>query len=106
MSKFQPIEAEYKGYHFRSLLEVRWAVFFDHLQIKWEYERQGFETSSGNYQPDFWLHSIWPSHRPGSVYWVEIKPFEPDANEVAKLRELSIETQHNAFTFLGNSKKW
>ena len=33
----KPIETEYKGYRFRSRLEARWAVFFDALNIKWEY---------------------------------------------------------------------
>jgi hypothetical protein len=29
------IPTRYKGYHFRSRLEARWAVFFDALGIKW-----------------------------------------------------------------------
>lgn len=37
------IQTRYKGYNFRSRLEARWAVFFDALGIKWEYEPEGFE---------------------------------------------------------------
>ena len=41
------IETEYSGHKFRSRLEARWAVFFDSLGIKWEYEPEGFETDAG-----------------------------------------------------------
>lgn len=48
------IETRYKGYHFRSRLEARWAVFFDSLGLKWAYEPEGFELgNAGNYLPDF-----------------------------------------------------
>lgn len=52
------IETRYKGYRFRSRLEARWAVFFDALGLEWEYEREGFQTPSGWYLPDFYLPSI------------------------------------------------
>jgi hypothetical protein len=63
--RVQPIETEYAGCRFRSRLEARWAVFFDHLEIPWEYEPQGFETSAGRYLPDFWL--------PEMRIWAEVK---------------------------------
>jgi hypothetical protein len=59
------IETRYAGCRFRSRLEARWAVFFDHLDIRWEYEPQGFELPRGQYLPDFYL--------PGIGKWVEIK---------------------------------
>lgn len=55
------IETVYKGYKFRSRLEARWAVFFDSLGIKYEYEAQGYECEIGSnehlfrYLPDFYL---------------------------------------------------
>ncbi len=50
------IETEYKGYRFRSRLEARWAVFFDALGIKYEYEPEGIVLSNGTgYLPDFYL---------------------------------------------------
>ena len=56
MTNIKPIETKYKGYRFRSRLEARWAVFFDHCGIKYEYEHEGFELSSGEkYLPDFYL---------------------------------------------------
>jgi hypothetical protein len=61
----KPIETSYAGCRFRSRLEARWAVAFDHLRIRWEYEPQGFECEgrltdwAGStrfpYLPDFWL---------------------------------------------------
>lgn len=47
------IETRYAGHRFRSRLEARWAVAFDHLGITWEYEPEGFQTSAGMYLPDF-----------------------------------------------------
>lgn len=49
-----PIETVYNGYRFRSRLEARWAVFFDSLGVKYEYEPEGFNIPGvGNYLPDF-----------------------------------------------------
>jgi hypothetical protein len=50
----KPIETVYDGYRFRSRLEARWAVFFDSLGVKYEYEPEGFELPGlGGYLPDF-----------------------------------------------------
>ena len=40
------IQTRYKGFHFRSRLEARWAVFFDTLGIEWVYEEEGFEKEN------------------------------------------------------------
>lgn len=40
------IQTRYKGCHFRSRLEARWAVFFDTLGIEWAYEEEGFEKEN------------------------------------------------------------
>lgn len=63
------IETRYKGYRFRSRLEARWAVFFDALGFKWEYEPEGFHTPEGPYLPDFRVTT--PQGKP---IWYEIKP--------------------------------
>lgn len=66
----QAIQTKYKGYNFRSRLEARWAVFFDALGLKWEYEPEGFELPGGiRYLPDFRITS--PT---GLVQWYEVKP--------------------------------
>lgn len=67
MTEIKPIETIYKGYRFRSRLEARWAVFFDALDILYEYEKEGYELGeAGWYLPDFWL--------PQFKTWIEIKP--------------------------------
>jgi hypothetical protein len=48
------IQTKYNGYHFRSRLEARWAVFFDTLGIKYLYENEGYDLGElGWYLPDF-----------------------------------------------------
>ena len=71
------IQTQYKGYHFRSRLEARYAVFFDALGLEWEYEMEGFELSTGErYLPDFYL--------PEANLWLEIKGPKPTENELQK----------------------
>lgn len=53
-TEIKAIETPYNGYRFRSRLEARWAVFFDALGVKYEYEPEGFLLPSGKrYLPDF-----------------------------------------------------
>lgn len=67
MPGVRPIETKYAGCRFRSRLEARWAVFFDHAGIKWEYEPEGYTTSDGTcYIPDFYL--------PFQRIFIEVKP--------------------------------
>src|SRR4051812_41765651 len=59
------IETRWKGWRFRSRCEARWAVFFEHLPIAWEYEPEGFHVATGDdYLPDFLV-----AHR----FYVEVK---------------------------------
>ena len=56
MGEIKAIQTYYKGYKFRSRLEARWAVFFDELGIRYEYEPEGIKLSDGTvYLPDFYL---------------------------------------------------
>lgn len=60
--KIRAIETQYAGCRFRSRLEARWAVFFDHLGIEWAYEPEGIEVADGTrYLPDFWIPD-WQLH--------------------------------------------
>lgn len=59
MGQAMAIPTEYNGYLFRSRLEARWAVFFDALGIRYEYEPEGFDLGDGVwYLPDFYLPNI------------------------------------------------
>jgi hypothetical protein len=53
------IDTFYNGNYFRSRLEARWAVFFDEIGVKYQYEPEGFKNSNGEcYLPDFFLSNV------------------------------------------------
>jgi hypothetical protein len=63
------IETVYRGCRFRSRLEARWAVFFQTLGVRWEYEPEGFKLSTGEwYLPDFRVQLA------DVLLWCEVKP--------------------------------
>ncbi len=69
-STLKAIDTYWDGLMFRSRLEARWAVFYDHLGIKYEYEKEGYDLGGGIwYLPDFWL--------PIQNCFVEVKPVWP-----------------------------
>ena len=84
MNTTKAIQTHYKGYYFRSRLEARWAVFFEHLGIEYQYEPEGFEKEMYydddskilRYLPDFYL--------PKLNTWVEVKGLMTD-KEAQKL---------------------
>lgn len=80
----QPIQTRYKGHHFRSRLEARWAVFMDHLNIPWDYEPQGYVVDGTPYLPDF---LVWPNT--DNAFWLEIKGTFPTKDELVKARSLA-----------------
>lgn len=96
------IETHYKGYRFRSRLEARWAVFFDALGVKWEYEKEGYDLGeAGWYLPDFWL--------PDFGIWIEIKgEISGTDDEFHKIDALYKATGHHAFIACGSidDHKW
>ena len=88
------IDTHYKGYKFRSRLEARWAVFFDTLGLKWEYEKEGFEFNDGTrYLPDFWLSEV--------KMWAEVKPEEFNTTELVKVHSLAKETGFPVLKLIG-----
>jgi len=79
----KPIETCYRGYRFRSRLEARWAVFFDALDIEWDYEVEGFVLSDGTlYLPDFWL--------PTWQLYLEVKAVEPTEEQLWKAKKMAL----------------
>lgn len=77
---FKPIETRYKDHLFRSRLECRWAIFFDHMGFVWNYEAEGYEMDGLKYLPDFWL--------PGVRMFAEVKPLI-EKIEYRKVKALS-----------------
>ena len=91
------IETEYRGYKFRSRLEARWAVFFDALGIKWEYEPEGFEFKDGTkYLPDFYL----PGYDSKKGVYCEVKPSKD--SDFSKARMLAKESMIPVLLCEGN----
>lgn len=82
MGEIKAIQTYYNGYKFRSRLEARWAVFFDTVGIKYQYEPEGFQLPSGWYLPDFFL--------PELNIWVEVKGVmnEEDATKIEEFRQM------------------
>ena len=80
------IETVYAGRRFRSRLEARWAVFFDALDIRWQYEAEGYVIDGEPYLPDFYL--------PDLGYTIEIKPVTYDWYAPSK--------EHGAFAAIDN----
>lgn len=88
----KPIQTRYKGHHFRSRLEARWAVALDELGVRWMYEHEGFDLGQfGYYLPDFWL--------PDLNTFLEVKPTDPTPEESWKLTGLAKE--RNSFAAWG-----
>lgn len=57
MDNIKALPSIYGGVRFRSRLEARWAIFFDKLGVKWEYEPEGFDMDGVPYLPDFRLYA-------------------------------------------------
>lgn len=89
MRRLKAVETKYDGYHFRSRIEARWAVFFRTAQVAYEYEKEGYDLEGlGWYLPDFWL--------PGDRAWVEVKGPPPTVEEIKKLTVLARFTECRA----------
>jgi len=77
------IETEWKGYRFRSRLEARYAVLFEHLGLNWDYEPQGYELQDGRrYLPDFLLRDL--------GLFIEVKGTNPSEQTRNLLRDFGL----------------
>ena len=93
----KPIETFYNGILYRSKLEACWAAFFDHLDVRHDYELDAYALDAGNYTPDFWLPDV-DDH--GGM-WIEIKGRDPKKAELLKCRELHEKTGYKVALFIG-----
>ena len=93
----QAIPTKYDGIEYRSRTEARWAVFFRYLNIDFEYEKEGYQTSKGWYVPDFWL--------PEENCWIEIKgAVDGHREHMSKLMEVCMATNTYGFVFVGSPR--
>lgn len=66
-TQIKALETLYSGTRFRSRTEARWAVFFDAMGLRWQYEPEGYDLGDGLwYLPDFFL--------PDLDLFIEVKP--------------------------------
>lgn len=72
--EFKAIETTYNGYIYRSRLEAKWAVMLDVLNVRFEYEAEGYETPYGRYLPDFWLPDVYCRTKADKGVLLEVKP--------------------------------
>jgi hypothetical protein len=91
--EFAALETEYRGVRYRSRLEARWAVLFDVLGFRYEYEPQGYQTRHGNYLPDFWM----PQFRA----FAEVKPVPFTLEQRAKCAEVAHGTRQSFLLLVG-----
>jgi len=91
----QPIQTLYNGYHFRSRLEARWAVFLDCLDLGWRYELEGYVVGGEPYLPDFYLPTL--------DVFLEIKPTAPrfDSREDRVARALAVASDKPVYLLYG-----
>lgn len=87
------IDTKYAGYLFRSRTEARWAVFFNALGIKFEYEVQGFDLNGIWYLPDFFISD----HND----WIEVKGQEPTDEEKEKCNALARASDKSVLIVVG-----
>jgi hypothetical protein len=92
------INTLYAGNYFRSRTEARWAVFFDALGVRWEYEKEGYDLGNGVYYlPDFWF--------PDYKMYGEVKGSDKWSNEDdVKLCKLAQQSLLPVFIFVGTPK--
>lgn len=69
MYTIKPIQTRYAGCHFRSRTEAKWAVFYDAMGWKWQYEPEGYGDGKTAYLPDFFVTT--PD---GSEFIADVKP--------------------------------
>lgn len=77
MTEIRAMETHYKGFRFRSRLEARWAMFYDRINLSWEFEPQPLLINGEAYLPDFLVKDEWGTfyHEVKSAHEAErIKP--------------------------------
>lgn len=88
------IPTYYKGIKFRSRIEARWAVFFDALKVRFEYEKEGYSLEGKPYLPDFYLQDL--------KCFIEIKGEKPTRQEQELAYLLSKESGVPVHIFSGS----
>jgi len=93
-----PIQTRYKGFHFRSRLEARFAVLLDEMDIDWKYEDEGYKLGkTEKYLPDFIIKI-----GNGDDFYIEVKPEYPTIEEINKMSNLCRGKQMPGYIVFGS----
>lgn len=99
MYEIKAIQMRYKGHHFRSRTEARWAVFFDAIDFRWEYEPEGYADGKTAYLPDFLV-----TMPDGAQFFADVKPDDyhiSDDDKEQFYRKLSTEKDRRVVLLTG-----
>lgn len=104
----KPIATTYGGTTFRSILEARYAVFFDEIGLYWMYEPFVFNFNNISYTPDFVVWGIesnvgsGPRISKSEFSIIEIKPCPPNNEYLAYLRKVRDPDKSEILVMVGN----
>lgn len=98
MNEIKPLETLYAGRLFRSRTEARWAVFFDKMGFRWEYEKEGYDLYGIKYLPDFWLTDF--------NMFFEVKGKKPTEIELEKCQRLANKTKFKTLIGIGQPSEY
>lgn len=82
------IPTYYRGTHYRSRIEARWAVFFDVLGMRHEHEPEKFDLPNRRYLPDFQVFTGACGTLESNIF-LEVKGPPPTEDEFLKLSDFS-----------------
>ena len=92
--RIRAIPIEYNGIRYRSLLEAKWALFFDILGVEFLYECDKYKLGDISYIPDFYI--------PHLGIFIEIKGTTPKRIECEKAYRLAHLEKKDVFIIHSN----
>ena len=104
MTQIQALQTWHNGHHFRSRVEARWAVFFEHMGVSFDYEPEAYSDGQTAYLPDFLisLRLSAPDNRFEPKVFFEVKGAQPTPEELAKARMLAKLTNKHVLIAFGS----
>ena len=90
---YTPLPTVWRGWHFRSRLEGRWAIALSAIGIEFQYEPEGFSVDGEPYLPDFYLPQV--------RMFAEVKPICFNEREKRLILKLSDATNCAVLMLVG-----
>jgi hypothetical protein len=86
-------EIQFSGHRFSSLVEARWAAFFEAAGLIYEYRKRGFNVNRRGHVPCFWLSSL--------NTWFEVAELNPPAFIRRRCNELAVQSMFDVLLAVG-----